>query len=188
MMSPVVFVGGAPGTGKSTLSRELERFYPSVRCVNAGQMIRRQLGIGDRYLRPPVEDEARAAFLQELLVAEFRRIQEHEPSALWLIDGHYAVPTRAGPVSVAPHVFERLGVTRLALVSNRLEVIGARLRLRGGAAWWDESDVSLRTLIEADEAQAREVAACMRLPLWRWEQPEDAVRDLRDTLELELSK
>lgn len=182
MTAPVIFVGGAPGTGKSTIAAEVGRLFPGVRCLTAGQLIRQRLGGTGRYVRPPVEDESRAAFFQDLLVTEFARIRKREVMVAWLLDGHYAVPTPDGPAPVAPEVFERLGVTHLALAVQPLDTIQARLRARGGAAWWDGGTASLRALVHADEAQACTVAAHTGIALWRWQRADVAVAGLHEAL------
>lgn len=93
------------------------------------------------------------------------------------------MPTGAGPAVVAPEVFEHLGVTHLALTDQPLDTIEACLRARGDAGWWDGEAASLRGLVEVDDVQARLVAAHTGIALWRWRQPEDAVRDLRGVLD-----
>jgi adenylate kinase len=160
----VAFLGGPPGAGKSTLAAAVVQARPCVRVVTAGNLIHAGLGRSGCYVRPPVADHARAAFFQNVLVSEFERVRETHPGD-WLIDGHYAVPTGAGPSRIPADVFHRLGCKKLLVVEVEVSVLVHRLRARGGADWWDGSSASVKALVEADRAQAHAVAMTLGLDL-----------------------
>ncbi|MCB9672832.1 MAG: AAA family ATPase [Alphaproteobacteria bacterium] len=158
----VVFLGGPPGSGKTTLAEEAACQVAGLRVVTAGRLIKAGLSREAGYTRPPVADHDRAAFFQELLVLEFDVLRSTHTGP-WLIDGHYAVPTGEGPANIPPSVFERLGCSDLLLVEAEVGVLLDRLRSRGGADWWDGSRHSVAELVGADADQAAVVAAAMGL-------------------------
>lgn len=160
----VVFVGGAPGSGKSTAAAEASARIPDLLVVTAGELIRRGLGREGGYARPPVAGAEEAQFFQDVLVAEFAAIRVAHPGPV-VLDGHYAVPTAEGPVVLPSDVFRRLGCTDLVLVEAEVDVLAARLRERDGADWWDGTDTTLVRLVDADRAAAVQAARALGLRL-----------------------
>jgi adenylate kinase len=159
------FVGGVPGSGKTFWCEGLVERVPHVRHVGAGQLIRRALdGETNQYVRPPVEDDARGRYFQDLLVTEFEVERSRHPGHL-LLDGHFVIPTGVGLVEVAPEVFRRLRVDMVVLQDADPERVYERLLERPRPAWWDGSRESVSAYIERERKHAKVVAAYLGLGL-----------------------
>jgi adenylate kinase len=177
-MSPVViFLGGIPGAGKSTLGRQLQNELPTLLHVSAGELLAAELGHQSRHSRPAevrdregvparatASDQVQADRFQDIIIEAFHRRRRGHTGPI-LLDGHFVVPTltRFHPVTV--HVFRQLGVARLALLDAKLAQIAHRLRMRGETHWWDGSLSRLRCIYREEAAHARAVAQALGIDL-----------------------
>jgi adenylate kinase len=157
----VVFLGGAPATGKTTLAAGVSAGDTCLH-LKASQIIREAKGLDAE--RPFVSDAEDARSNQELLLAGFRRFASLDRRAI-LIDGHFVVPPSAGLYDIDIDVFWQMGVTAIALVEATVQVCAGRLRRRASPAlWWDGEDGSLAELHERERARASVVAHSLGIP------------------------
>ena len=173
MNATVMFLGGIPGAGKTTLGRHLQATVPALLHLGASELLRAglQRGQGARGLdalpahgaqdmssvlvRPIADDRAQASHFQETIVEEFRRRRAAHEGPI-VLDGHFAAPTRTGPHLVSLEVFRQLGIERFARLAVSPEIAALRLRERGGeASWWDGTVASLERIQQAEAAHAR---------------------------------
>lgn len=180
-MNPLVFLGGPPAAGKSTVAAAVRTHFPRVIVVNAGAFIRSRLGAGGAGDRVPVADGAAATRLQEILVDAVGELRRSVDGPI-LLDGHFAVPTPGGPQPVDTAVFAGLGCTTLVQLDATAAELAERLLRRGGAAWWDGSIGMLDDLRDTDLRQARLVAEGLGLPLYEAGSVASATRMLRPLL------
>jgi adenylate kinase len=155
------------GVGKTTVIESIRFHHPEFRHVIAGELIRRgteRTGT-DAYIRPKVQDANHAAFFQEILIQEFQREIEQSKEAL-ILDGHFVVPTVAGPSPVPSYVFRRLGIQQLFLLLGDPNELAIRLMQRPvRAPWWDGSVESLSRFQLLEEQHANAVASETGIPL-----------------------
>jgi adenylate kinase len=177
MSTVVIFLGGIPGAGKSTLGRRLQNALPTLLHLSAGELLAAELGHQSRYpspaeagdreralVRATASDQMQAERFQDVIIEAFRRRRRAHRGPI-LLDGHFVVPTltRFHPVPV--DVFRQLGVARLALLDAEVAQILHRLRLRGETRWWDGSLSHLRRIYRAEAAHARAVAQFLGVDL-----------------------
>jgi adenylate kinase len=178
-MHVIVFLGGIPGAGKTTLGRQLQTTVPALLHLGASELLRAGLeragaerglvalparesrDTSPGLVRPIAGDRAQAERFQEIIVEEFhRRRAAHEGPIL--LDGHFVVPTRGGHHPVSLEVFQQLGIARLARLDVSPDVAGLRLRGRGNdAPWWDGTVAGLERIQQAEAAHARHVALAL---------------------------
>lgn len=177
MSTTVIFLGGIPGAGKSTLGRQLQNALPTLLHLSAGELLAAELGQrSSRHLLAEVHDGERAAVratasdqeqaerFQDIIIEGFRRRRSAHRGPI-LLDGHFVVPTLTKFHPVTTHVFRQLGVVRLALLDVRLAQIGRRLRMRGETHWWDGSLSRLRCIYQAEAEHARSMARALGVDL-----------------------
>lgn len=177
----LIFLGGPPGAGKSSAVATVVARRPGTVVANAGALIREARNIGTWGERPAVADAATTKAFQKILLAQVAVLRQRANGPI-VLDGHFAVPTGQGPVSIAPDVFQRLGCIALIHLSAPVTELAERLRTRGGAAWWDGSDEQVAALAEADRYQAMCVSAATRIPLSYYQSPDAAARQASDLL------
>lgn len=176
----VIFVGGCPGVGKSSLCQKIACSRVGVRHEIAGQLIRQGIGASEPgYIRPLVATSAVADYYQDILIETFSRVREVHEGHL-ILDGHFIVPTKAGLQPVAAEVFQRLAVDVFVIVESRLETVVRRLRERGGREWWDGSSESVKILIDSELEHATNVARTLGKPLFRVNGEMDGVPDVEE--------
>jgi adenylate kinase len=176
-MKRIVFLGGIPGSGKTTLARGIATRTGAVH-VTAGDLIRAARRDAESSGRIRVHGAADAGDNQQLLVDGFRRLVATS-DASFLLDGHFVVPSENGPIPVRPEIFVALGVHALAVLLVDPQVSRARLRERGEQArWWDGSADSLRILQDLELEAARGAAVALGVN----------VHELSDLAELALER
>lgn len=151
---PILFLGGVPCSGKTHLCRKLLESVVNLRHEIAGRLIYSALSdTRTDYERPPVQNQAVANSLQDLLVVEFGRVREAHDGPL-VLDGHYVVPTEHGPGPVMASVFQQLGVSHLAVCEVEPGLAVTRLRQRRCPEWWDGRLGSIQELALLERHQA----------------------------------
>lgn len=171
----VVFVGGVHGVGKTTFCRNLAKELGGTH-VSASSLIGDPARVG-RVVQSVEEN-------QQLLV---ERLRSYEcPSALLLLDGHFALSTNDGLVQRVPiWTFREIGPAALVLLTAPTETLHARLLARDrdaptpgeiDALQREESataelvasslGIPLKTIAEQDDLQRREaVSFLLQLPV-----------------------
>lgn len=151
-METLVFVGGVPGAGKSTLCAQVGAGWTAF---TAGKLIAqaRSAKQGETYQRPTVASRSQADEFQVTLLTALSAISDTKV----VLDGHFVVPTKSGPAQVPLWFFDEVLPNALLLVESPLEAVCSRLRERG-AAWWDGSESTIATLIAQESDWAETVA------------------------------
>jgi adenylate kinase len=145
----IAFLGGIPGTGKTTLSEAVARATGCVH-VKASQLIREGRSVLAE--RPEVRDRSDADLNQRFLIAGLERLYAVDGRPI-LIDGHFVVPTNEGMYAVPPVVFEALRPSSVALLELDPGICATRLRARDILpAWWDGTVDSLELLQREERA------------------------------------
>jgi adenylate kinase len=112
-----------------------------------------------------VLDGAGARNNQSLLVAAFEAYSR-ETQVPVLLDGHFVVPTEAGPEPVGVDVFKELRLDALVVVRAEPDVIADRLRARQDRSrWWDGTTKGIESLQELEVAAASSISRALDLPL-----------------------
>lgn len=133
--------------------------------MTAGDLIRKAKVAGDARRRVRVRDGNEAQDNQSILIEEFRKVTLNS-SASVVLDGHFVIPSEAGPTSVHPEVFSSLGVQVLTVLLVDPLAASTRLRARPERArWWDQSVTSLEHLQNLELAAAQRVAIDRSLAL-----------------------
>ena len=110
----IVFLGGIPGAGKTTLAQKLAINGLCVH-VRASQLIRDARAL--EVERPEVQSPSESDDNQELLVRAFEEVRAKARTPI-VLDGHYVIPTTTGPVRVADNIFARLAIDVAALIEE----------------------------------------------------------------------
>lgn len=155
-LSPLFFVGGCFGAGKSTLCRELARLWPGEH-LKASELIAFEADPSD--LIRKVTDEALSN--QERLVKAIEPLRSGGRTLL--LDGHYCLLDSSHAIVPIPlHVFERLNPVATLLVETAPQAIVERLARRDGAKLNLELAADLAV---AERTHAYVVAQAMEVPL-----------------------
>lgn len=150
------FVGGVFGAGKSTLCQEIARTLPA-RHVKASELIQFQPQSTDSTGKAVDRVHENQKRLVEALDA--LRLQ----AGIILLDGHYCLwNSNHSVIPVSLETFRRLNPSALVLVDVAAHAAVGRLYQRDGN-FLDPG--LLQTLLEAERAQARAVAAALDVPL-----------------------
>ena len=166
MPRPLIFLGGVSASGKTYLASAVKRAVPSCLHFSAGELISRELAQStteDGYQRPQVANDQQANLFQELLLLALTRLDWTIPT---ILDGHFVVPTRAGPSQVATEVIARIDPRELWLLQATAPIIAERLKNRGTSPrWWDGTMAMLDRLLAAERKSAEEASRLLGLPL-----------------------
>jgi adenylate kinase len=158
-MRRLVFLGGIPGCGKSTVGQALERQGLAIHVV-AGALIDGSQPTVGVYQRPVV-DLPDAADTQSLIVDRLRRMRRGLDTCNVLLDGHFVVPTRSGLYHVSSHVFESLQIDRIAMIHCEPNLAFERLRARGQREWWNASVAQMTAYQHEELAHAYAIASAL---------------------------
>lgn len=158
-MHRLVFLGGIPGCGKSTVGQALERQRLALHVV-AGALIDGDQPTVGEYQRPVV-DLPDAAGTQSLIADRLRRLRWDFGTCSVLLDGHFVIPTRSSLYRVSSHVFESLQIDQIAMIHCDPNLAFERLRVRGQREWWNASVDQLTAYQHEELAHAYEIASAL---------------------------
>ena len=150
------FLGGAHGTGKTTLARELCDRLPA-KLLTASQLIREE---GTE----PSEPDKRVGDISGNQDRLLRAIQRHRTRhATILLDGHYCVRSMSGePAAIACDVFQGLAPDALLLLEEQPSAVAQRLSLRDGVEYGIDNVIAQ---IKCERCAAQTVSTALTLPL-----------------------
>jgi adenylate kinase len=113
----------------------------------------------------PVADVDEADRFQTWVSREMLRHVAQETGPI-VVDGHFVVPTLAGPAPVSPAIFQQLGFLRLFLLLADPNDVARRLSSRPTpSSWWDGRVESLAALQQMEEVHAQVVSEQTGIPL-----------------------
>jgi adenylate kinase len=155
MTSRLLFLGGLPAAGKSTLSESLARDIPSLAAINAGSLIpkdRLSLDVTER---------------QRSIIEAVSALRRPDTAPSLILDGHYTLQAGVDVSRVEPRFFVELGIDDYFILLQAPELIATRLRQRAPASnrWWDGTSGQVAALQDLELAHAREVASLAGKPL-----------------------
>jgi len=155
MKARLLFLGGLPGAGKSTLSEALARNVLSVEAVNAGSLIpeaRLSSGMSER---------------QHTIIDAVDTLRQRLSARSLILDGHYTLQTEDDVSRVDPQLFVELGVDDYCILVTDPALIATRLRQRAPAStrWWDGTTDQLVAFQDLELEHARIVAGEAGKPL-----------------------
>lgn len=160
----VWFVGGAHGTGKSTLCRSIATLL-GARHVAASELLDYRSEEGD----PTGKRAHEPALNQSRIVTALRMVRAQEEPIV--LDGHYALLSRDSTIWRVPtNVFLEIGPASLILLEASPDQVHARVSAR---ARGDIPMQVLAALFRAERENATHVSAVLRAPLLTVYDPPD---------------
>ena len=158
-MRRLVFLGGLPGCGKSTVGQALDRQGLAVHVV-AGALISDSQPTAGVYQRPVV-DLPNAESTQSLIVDRLKRLRWNLGTSSILLDGHFVVPTPNSLYRVSLNVFESLQIDKFAMIHCDPDLAFKRLRARGQREWWNASVDQITAYQHEELAHAHAIASAL---------------------------
>jgi adenylate kinase len=125
-MSPVIFVAGVSGVGKSRLLRAWVTSRPDAHVLSAGGIIGAARQRNDpEFLRSLSSEELTRS--QQLLAGGFRQLRPTLKAGLILLDGHVLIEQPGGNLYEIPtQTFRELGVSGVLHLENEVTTIQTR--------------------------------------------------------------
>ncbi len=170
MTTPIIFVGGIHGAGKSTFGRRVAESL-GIGHVAASTLIR-EAALAAEEDAPLAAGKAVANVdenQQRLIIGltSYLRSKEHDslPLSGLILDGHFSVIDSSNRVSeISPKVFASLGIRAILLVEVDPKAAFERLLNRDGGA----PPIELLTALASSEARHADfVAASLDVPVYR---------------------
>jgi len=179
-MPRLLFLGGIPGAGKTTVARELEQRWSVIHVV-ASSLLEQRTG-SEIYERRTITDTVESETNQELIVSAYRRFVMNLECDWILLDGHYIVPAMISLFPVKLQTFLELEVAQYAILICDPRHSLERLASRGTLPTWGGSIERLQAYQDAELKHAHCIAAMTDQSLMIVHDSDHAAEDLAVSL------
>jgi adenylate kinase len=137
----MILVTGISAVGKTYTISEFTGSNPAYRRVTASEVLH---GAG----RPTRGIDREVALANQLLLPGLLDPIDRAASGRLILDGHAAVETSEGALPVPTEVIERLPISGIVLVTDQLEALTSRRRLKGRS-----TDLALMAQLQSMEQE-----------------------------------
>jgi adenylate kinase len=168
-MNQIIFAGGIHGVGKSTLCREVVAAL-SINYLSASEVLKWN-DINTDAKNKKVLD---IPDTQKRLLNGLKAIVE--PGKRYILDGHFCLFNKDGEVIPVPiSTFKQIDPLGLIVVTGPIADIQAALEKRDDRTY---DQAALLAMQEKEIAYAQEVAATLRVPLFRFQKDTTSSKEL----------
>ena len=166
MSQPIIFMGGAHGVGKTTISRLLADVL-ALTHVTAGTLIQEYDLRGTSTVeitRSLGKAVPNVHHNQEVLLQSLEARRRQDSTTPLLLDGHFTLLNPVGGVVTIPlEVFAAIRPIAVLLVEAKHSTVHCRLQKRDGTA---PSLATIKRLALTEREHATKVSASLKAPMW----------------------